>query len=194
LDQHIIVAAPATVLANRPDVKAAERNFAASMSNKSYARKQFFPDISLLSFFGIEGISKMTPVYPWSVGLTIVQPVLDFGRIESQIHVAGAQEREAFLNYQETILEALEDMENALTSYKNEVLRNRSLRSSVVENRRATDLAQRQFKSGFIGLLDLLVAQNNLLEAQSALADSDTALRKDLVHIYVASGGGWDIK
>jgi len=194
LDQGIIVAAPATVLANRPDVKAAERNFASSISNKSYAQKQFFPDISLLSFFGIEGVSKMAPVYPWSIGLTVVQPVMDFGRIEAQIHVARAQEHEAFLNYQQTVLEALEDMENALTGYKNEMVRNQLLRASVQENQRATDLAQRQYKSGFIGLLDVLVAQGNLLEAQSALADSDATLRKDLVHIYVASGGGWQIE
>ena len=60
LDQHIIVAAPATVLANRPDVKAAERNFAASISARQYAFKQFFPDISLLSFYGVERATHLT--------------------------------------------------------------------------------------------------------------------------------------
>jgi outer membrane protein TolC len=91
-------------------------------------------------------------------------------------------------------LEALEDMENDLTSYKNEMVRNGSLRASVKQNRRAADLSQQQFKSGFTGLLDVLVAQGNVLDAESALADSDAALRKDLVNIYTASGGGWDIE
>jgi len=193
LDLRIIVAAPATVLANRPDVKAAERNFAASISNKEYADKQFFPDISLLTFFGIENSNKYSTVFPWSVGLTIVQPILDFGRIRAQINVARAQEYQAFLNYQETVLEAVEDMENDLTRYKNEVVRNRLLRASVKQNRRAADLAQQQFKSGFTGLLDVLVVQGNLLDAESALADSDTALKKDLIAIYTASGGGWQV-
>ena len=82
----------------------------------------------------------------------------------------------------------------ALTSYKNEVVRNGLLRNSVEQNRKAADLAQQQFQSGFTGLLDVLVAQRNVLEAESALADSDSSLRKDLVSIYTASGGGWEIQ
>ena len=61
------------------------------------------------------------------------------------------------------------------------------------ETRRAADLAQKQFKGGFTGLLDVLVAQGNELDAESALAESDMTLRKDLVNIYTASGGGWKI-
>jgi len=193
LDQRIIIAAPATVLANRPDVKAAERNFAASISNRQYALKQFFPDITLLSYYGVERSNHLTAT-PWSVGLNLVEPLIDFGRIKALLNVADAQGQQAFLNYQETVLEALEDMENDLTSYNNEMVRNRLLRDSVKQNRKAADLAQQQFKSGFTGLLDVLVAQGNVLEAESSLADSDSALRKDLVNIYTASGGGWDIK
>jgi NodT family efflux transporter outer membrane factor (OMF) lipoprotein len=193
LDQQIIIAAPATVLANRPDVKAAERNFAASISNRQHAFKQFFPDISLLSYYGVERSNSLTAT-PWSVGLDIVEPLIDFGRIKSQLNAADAQGREAFLTYQETVLEAMEEMENDLTSYKNEVIRNGLLRNSVEQNRRAQDLARQQFKSGFIALLDLLVAQSNVLAAESDLADSDTALRKDLVNIYTASGGGWQVE
>jgi multidrug efflux system outer membrane protein len=180
------------VLANRPDVKAAERNFAASVSNRQYAFKQFFPDISLLSYYGVERSNAITAT-PWSVGFTIIEPLVDFGRLKALLKVADAQGQEAFLNYQETVLEALEDMENDLTSYRNEVQRNALLRASVHENQRAEDLAQQQFKNGFIGLLDLLVAQGNVLDAESALSDSDAALRKDLVNIYTASGGGWAV-
>jgi len=193
LDQHIIVAAPATVLANRPDVKASERNFAASISARQYAFKQFFPDVSLLSYFGVERADHLTAT-PWSIGLTIIEPLIDFGRIKAQLNVADAQGQEAFLQYQETILEAVEDMENDLTSYKNEVVRNGLLRNSVDQNKKAAELAQQQFKSGFIGLLDLLVAQGNVLAAESELADSDTFLRKYLVGIYTASGGGWKVE
>jgi len=190
LDERIIVAAPATVLANRPDVKAAERNFAASISNRQYAFKQFFPAISLLSYYGVDRSNSVTAT-PWNVGLDIVEPLIDFGRIKAGVNLADAEEKEAFLNYQETVLEAVEDMENDLTSYKNEVMRNRLLRASVTQNNKAASLAQEQFKGGYTGLLDVLVAQGNLLDAESALADSDTALRKDLVNIYTASGGGW---
>ena len=192
LDEHILVAAPAAVLANRPDVKAAERNFAASISNRQYAFKQFFPDITLLSYYGVERSNSLTAT-PWSVGLNLVEPLIDFGRIKAGVNLADAQQQEAFLGYQETVLEALEEMENDLTSYKNEVLRNGLLRNSVDQNVKAAKLASQQFKSGFIGLLDLLVAQANVLSAESDLADSDASLRKDLVNIYTASGGGWKV-
>ncbi len=190
LDQRILVAAPATVLANRPDVKAAERQFAAAISGKKAAQRLYWPDINLLSFFGLQG-SHMPTAETWGAALTIVEPLIDFGRIRAQINAADAQQQEAFLNYQQTVLGAMQQMEDALSSYKNEWVRNQSLRKAVEQNRRASDLAQRQFKSGFIGLLDVLVVQGNLLEAESTLADSDCTLRKDLVHVYVASGGGW---
>ncbi len=190
LDQHILVAAPATVLANRPDVEAAERSFAASISNKEAAQRQFFPKISLLSFFGVHE-SNLISSNPWSAGITLVQPILDFGRIRSDINLAKAQEREAFLNYQQTVLEALEDMENALSAYKNEMLRNASLKTSVEQNRKAADLAEQQFQSGYTALLDVLVAQRSVLDAESNFADSQAKIRKNLIGIYAASGGGW---
>lgn len=192
LDQKIIVAAPATVLANRPDVKVAERNFAASISGAQAASRKFFPKISLLSFFGVQDTTTLS-AFPVGAGLTLVQPLLDFGRIRTQINVANAQQEQAFFNYQQTVLEALENMENALTVYKNEVVRNGILQKSVEQNRKSADFAQQQFQSGFTALLDVLVAQGNVLAAESALAASDMALRKNLINIYTASGGGWQV-
>ncbi len=190
INQQVVVAAPATVLANRPDVKAAERLYAASISGREYAKKEIFPKITLLSFFGIQD-SKLLSTYPWSVGITFIQPVLDFGRIQGDIKVARAQERQAFLQYQQTVLEALEDMENALSGYKNEMVRNGFLKTSVEQNRKAADLSKQQFQSGYTALLDVLVAERNVLDAESDFADSDAKLRKDLIGIYTASGGGW---
>ena len=166
------------------------RAFAASISNKEVTQKKFFPKISLLSFFGVQD-SNLLSVYPWSVGITLIQPVLDFGRIRSDINIAKAQEREAFLNYQQTVLEALENMENVLSAYKNEMVRNASLKTSVDQNQKAADLAQQQFQSGYTALLDVLVAQRSVLDAESDFSDSQAKLRKDLIGIYAASGGGW---
>jgi len=116
---------------------------------------------------------------------------MNFGRISSQIDVADARQRQAFLSYQQTVIEALEDMENALSSYMNENVRNVLLISGVQENRTAADLAKKRFTAGYIGLLDVLVAERDLLDAESQQATSDASLRKDLVAIYAAAGGGW---
>ena len=82
-------------------------------------------------------------------------------------------------------------MEDALSAYVRENARNASLLTAVGQNRKAEDLAMQQYGNGFTSLLDLLVAQRNLLEAEASQAASDALLRKDLVSIYTAAGGGW---
>jgi multidrug efflux system outer membrane protein len=190
LDQQILVAAPATILKTRPDVRAAERRFAASISAKDAATADLFPDISLTALFGIQGGTGLGAT-PWNVGAGLVQPILNFGRIESQIDAADARQKQSYLTYQQTVLEALENMENALSSYLRETARNASLTTSVDQNRKASDLAEQQYTNGFTSLLDLLVAERDLLDAEASQAASDASLRKDLVAIYTAAGGGW---
>jgi len=190
LDHRILIAAPAKVLAERPDVRAAERRFAAAVSATSAARAELFPDISLTALFGVQTATPFGST-PWVLGANLVQPILNFGRIEAQIDAADAQQRQAFLNYQQTVLEALENMENALSGYLHETTRNAALATGVDQNRRAADLALQQYTNGYTGLLDVLVAIRNLLDAEAGLAASDASLRTDLVNIYAAAGGGW---
>jgi NodT family efflux transporter outer membrane factor (OMF) lipoprotein len=191
LDPQIVVAAPATVLAARPDIRAAERRFASSISASEAATADLFPTISLTAFFGLQGASGFSGTTPWGIGAGLIQPILNFGRIEAQIDAADARQRQAFLDYQKTVLEGLEDMETALSSYVQETTRNASLSSAVAQDRRAAELAQQQYLNGFTSLLDVLVAQRDLLAAEANQAASDAALRKNLVAIYTAAGGGW---
>jgi NodT family efflux transporter outer membrane factor (OMF) lipoprotein len=191
LDPQVLVAAPATVLANRPDVRASERRLAATLSGKRAAISDFFPRISLLGFYGVQ-TSTLFDATPWSVGAQAIQPLLNFGRLRSQLKAASARQSQAFYGYQQTILEALEDMENSLSGFFHEYDRNRSLNTAVAQNRRAAELAKLQFTGGLTGLLDVLIAERNVLDAESNLAVSDAALRKNLVNIYAAAGGGWN--
>lgn len=191
LNNKILVNAPARILANRPDVRAAERRFAASIAAKDATWKEWLPTIGLFSFYGIQTTS-LIDTNPWSIAASLTQPVLNFGRIESRIDAADARQKQAFGDYQETVLEALEDMENGLSNYTNETGRNASLQQAVDQTRRAADLAKLQYTSGYNGLLDVLVAERSALDAESALTASNAKLRQDLVHIYTAAGGGWN--
>jgi NodT family efflux transporter outer membrane factor (OMF) lipoprotein len=193
LDATILIAAPARVLETRPDVRVAERQFAASISGRKVAVAQLYPDISLTGLFGVQGATGFGGT-PWSIGSTLAQPILNFGRIEGQIDVADAQQKENFLNYQQTVLTALQDMETALSNYQQESLHYSTLTASVEHNHRAADLAQQQYTGGTFSLLDLLIVQRDLLTSEEARADSDAALRRDLVSIYTAAGGGWEDK
>ena len=84
-------------------------------------------------------------------------------------------------------------MEDALSLYLNEYVRERQLADAAEQNRKSVELAEQQYKAGYSGLLDLLDAQRNELAAESGLATSDFALRQQLVRIYTAAGGGWQL-
>jgi NodT family efflux transporter outer membrane factor (OMF) lipoprotein len=191
VDPHILAAAPATVLANRPDVRAAERRLAATISGRRAAISDFFPKISLLGFYGVQ-TSTLFDATPWMIGANAVQPLLNFGRLRSQLNAAGARKSQAFYGYQQTVLEALENMENSLSGFLHEYQRNQLLNTGVEQNRKAAELAKLQFTGGYTGLLDVLIAERDVLNAESTFVASDTTLRKNLVAIYTASGGGWD--
>jgi NodT family efflux transporter outer membrane factor (OMF) lipoprotein len=192
LDPQIIVSAPADVLATRPDVKAAERQFASTISLRKAATRELFPTISLSALYGVQDTSLLI-ARPWTLAAGLTQPILNFGAITSQIDAADARQKQAYLTYQETVLEALQDMENALSAYGNEAERNDALQKSVDATVKAEQLARQRFNGGEIDLLDLLIAQRDTLTAQSALASSDSLLRQDMVHIYTAAGGGWAV-
>jgi NodT family efflux transporter outer membrane factor (OMF) lipoprotein len=190
LDHHILVAAPAKVLAARPDVRVAERRFAASISAKAAAKSELFPEISLTALFGVQASTPFAAT-PWGLGINLVQPILNFGAIKSRIAAADSQQMQAFLSYQQTVLEALADMENALSGYLHETTRNAALKNGVEQNRKAAELAMQQYRNGYTGLLDVLVAVRNRLDSEANLAASDISLRNDLVNIFAAAGGGW---
>jgi len=192
LQPTVLVAAPAKVLANRPDMRAAERQFAASISAHEAATKEFFPTVSLSGLFGIQDSSYFYS-RPWSGAVGLTTPIFDFGRIEADIDAADARQKQAFLTYQETVLEAVTDMEDSLSLYLHDNTRQHDLALAADQNKKSVELATQQYRAGYSALLDLLVAQQSELDAESSLANSEAALRKDLVHIYAAAGGGWSL-
>lgn len=170
--------------------RAAERDFAASRAGTEAARKEIFPGVSLTALLGIQHSSAFDAT-PWGAGASLAMPLIDFGRIEADIDAADARQQEAFRTYQQSVLEGLADMEDALALYAHEWSRQHALAAAAQGNRKAVELADRQYKAGYTGLLDLLVAERDELAAESSLASSDAQLRQDLVRIDAAAGGGW---
>jgi NodT family efflux transporter outer membrane factor (OMF) lipoprotein len=118
---EVVMGAPADVLRNRPDIRVAERQLAAATAVQGVALSEMYPKISLTSLLGL-GSSQTSNLLTgssktWSLGAGAILPIFDFGRIRSDIDVSNAQQEEAFLNYQKTVLGALEEVENALVAY-----------------------------------------------------------------------------
>ena len=187
---------PSDLLRQRPDIRRAERQLAAATANVGVATADLYPKFSLTGSAGLESISASDFFTGgsklWSFGPTITWPVFHGGQIVATIEVRNAQEQQAFLTYRQTILTALEDVENAIVAYTRERSRRETLVAEVASNQRAVELATALYSRGLSDFLDVLDAQRNLLQAQNDLAQSETSVSTDLVALHKALGGGWD--
>ncbi|MBI5506799.1 MAG: efflux transporter outer membrane subunit [Deltaproteobacteria bacterium] len=193
---QILVGVPADLLRRRPDLRRAERELAAATARVGAATADLYPRFTLTGSVGLASASlddllksgsRLTTLSP-----SIVWPVFAGGAIRGAIRVRDAQQEEALARYEATLLAALEDVENAFVRHTREQLRRRDLEEAVDANREAAELARRLYSNGLVGFLDVLVAERSLVESESRLVDSQTAVSTTLVAIYVALGGGWE--
>jgi multidrug efflux system outer membrane protein len=106
--------------------------------------------------------------------------------------VQDARQEQALVRYEQSVLTALEDVENALVSHAKEQDRRQSLRRAVTANRRSVDLAGQLYERGLTDFLDVLEAQRALFASEDALVQSDRTISTNLVALYKALGGGWE--
>jgi len=128
-----------------------------------------------------------------SFGPSLSWGLFDLGHTYQRIRGAGARNAEALANYEQTVLLALEDTENALSDYARERQRLEHLTLAAQASREAADLAGQRFEGGVADFLTALDAYRTSLEADDQLAVSRTRAATALVAIYKALGGGWEI-
>lgn len=188
---------PSDLLRQRPDVGQAERQLAAATARVGVATADLFPKFSITGAAGLESISASDwftgASKAWSFGPTISWPIFRGGQIVATIEVRNAQEEQALLSYRQIVLNALEDVENAIVSYTRERERRASLALAVDANQRAVDTATQLYTRGLTDFLDVLDAQGNLLRSQTALTISDTSVSSSLIALHKALGGGWEL-
>jgi multidrug efflux system outer membrane protein len=187
---------PSDLLRQRADIRRAERQLAAATARVGVATAELYPKFSLIGAAGFESLAASdffnSGSKLWSVGPSITWPILRGGQIVATIQVRDAQERQALITYRQTILNALEEVENALVTYNREQDRRIVLADAVEANRRAAALARDLYLGGLSDFLNVLQAQRDLFQSQIELAQSDAAVSIDLVALYKALGGGWE--
>ncbi len=186
---------PEMLIRRRPDIQRAEQGAAAAMAAYNLALNELFPEISFKGAFGFTA----TTFGQWfsagalraSTGPSLSWRILDLERILSRMKQTDQDSRASVKNYQKTVLEALEEIENALTDFSKEEQRRLNLRDAARSSVEATELAHSRFEAGLDNFLDLLDTERTQLETEDALAVSETSTAVQLVAIYKALGGGW---
>ncbi|HSZ54943.1 MAG TPA: efflux transporter outer membrane subunit [Tepidisphaeraceae bacterium] len=191
------VGLPTDLLRRRPDIRRAERQLAAATARVGVATADLYPKFTLIGTFGFDA-SKFSHIGDWnsrywSIGPAISWPIFTAGRIRANIQVFNESQGQALTTYEQTVLQALEDVEDALVAYSREQTRRQSLADAVAANHQSVDLATQQYRQGVVDFLTVLEAERSLYGAQDSLAQSDAQIASDLVALYKAMGGGWEL-
>ena len=194
-DKKLVLNAPAAVIAQRPDIRVAERKLASATAQQGVAVAKFFPDISLTGFFGALNTSTSKLVTgaseSWMAGGSVIWPILSYGTLSANLDNANAQQQEAMANYQKTIIGALSDVERSLNAYNEQVKFVQNASNDVEQNNHARAIAQERYQAGQTSRLEVLEAERTLYEAQDRLAQARGQASADLIAVYKSLGGGW---
>ncbi|GAO69847.1 efflux transporter outer membrane subunit [Comamonas sp. E6] len=196
LPQTIAPGTPAELLRRRPDVAAAEARLHAATARVGVATAELFPRLSLGGLLGSSALSTGALFEAGSASRSVFLGVdwsfLDVGRVRARIAASEAGAQVALAQYQQSVLLALEDTENALVLLTRTRTEDAHLAQAADQRARAEQLAQRRYRLGSVGLYEVLDAQRDLYAAQDAAADSRARGLRAAVALYQALAGGWE--
>lgn len=186
---------PADVLLQRPDVRRAERELAAQTARIGVATAELYPKFTLSGSIGLEAFSSSNLFSSGSRtaggGAGVTWRIFDARAIRQNIEVQTALQEQALTGYETAVLNALKEVENALTTYAEEEQRRQALSEAVSAAQQAARQAGYKYQSGLADFDSVLEAQRSLLILQEELAQSNGAVLSNLIRLYKALGGGW---
>lgn len=194
---RVPIGLPSDLLRRRPDIRESEAKLHAATASIGAAKADFFPKITLSGSVAIQA-TQFSNMGSWgarsySAGPSISLPIFDGGKLRATLALRNAQQKEAAITYRKTVLSAFQEVDDALTQFGTEQQRRDSLAASVDASKRALDLANQRYSRGLTTYLDVLSAQKNVLTYEQQWVDSTATVSTDLVALYKALGGGWDV-
>ena len=190
----VAVGVPADLLRRRPDVHRAERQFAAAVARIGAASAERYPTFRLSGQIGLQSnvakdffesdsvVTGFGPSLRWNL--------FDGGRLKNRVAGLEAMAEASQVAYEQTVLLALEETENAMTRFVQERLRRESLARAATQARQAVDLARTQYREGLIDFQSVLDSERIAATVDDDLASSDAAIALHLIALYKALGGG----
>jgi multidrug efflux system outer membrane protein len=189
----VAVGTPDEWLRRRPDVRAAERRLAETVSRVGVEVAEYYPKISLTGDFGWTGTDSGaigdSDAERYTFGPTLSWRILDFGRIRQNVLAAEARAERAYAAFEETLLLAIEEAENGLAGYRAASQTAAELAVALDESRIAAELARLRFDNGVADYLAVLDAERTQLDLEDQYAVALTNRTTALAALYKALGG-----
>ncbi len=192
-DLQKITKIPTSILRARPDIKAAEENLIAQNALVGVAIANMYPKISLTALLGLESLKWSDFVHHDSLMHSIVPkvttPLFHFGALKENVEIQNAKKQEQLLIYQQTLLQAVGEIKNAIVALHQERIHYHTLSETYQHAHTVAQLMKSKYKNGLIDYTDVLQAEQNRLQAQIQMIKSCGALYTDLIYFYKAIGG-----
>ncbi len=189
---------PLGVIRSRPDIMAAEMSVRAQNAAVNAALTNLYPSITLNATFGFISNSghslfdKNSQVYGYVPGISL--PIWHWGQLTNNIELQKHIKEEYLLNYNEAMLTALTELKNAITAVEQAYKTNAYTQTSLNKMRNVMELTRNKYENGLIEFTDVAIAEQDYLNAQNALAESNAAILQYLTAFYKATGGGYNLK
>jgi len=182
-----------TLLRRRPDVRAAERRLAAATAREGIAAADLYPRVSISGVLGLlagrGNVFGRAASRQWAVTPALTWIGSDLGSARARLRGSEAATREVVARYEQTVLRAIEETENALVAFSEEQRRLERLMEQSRQSARSADLARVRYREGLTDFLDLLDAERTQLSAESAVAQVEAGVFVSVVDVYKALGG-----
>ena len=205
---RVTMGVPAEMLRRRPDIRGAELLAIAQCDQVGVARAEIYPSFTLLGTIGTQTVTGTGsvpggPTFPnlfnpgswfYALGPRLVWPLFNYGRIQNNVRVQDARLQQRLVSYQNTVLKAAQEVEDGLTGFLNAQEAAASSQRAANAAQRSVDLAFSQYREGAVDFQRVLDAQRSLLEEQNRLATTRSSAATDLIALYKALGGGWELR
>jgi NodT family efflux transporter outer membrane factor (OMF) lipoprotein len=193
---RISVGTPLDLLQRRPDIQEAERSLAAATARIGVATAALYPDIAVTGAAGGQGGSVAAKGMPitaiGAVGPLLYWPVLDFGTLDAQVEIADYQMKEQLVRYRRTVLQAVEQVEEAVAAFRAQQDRLRELDVAIAAGKQAVKLSSERYDRGLTDFLNVLDAERQEYELQAEYVSAQQTSAEQLIGLYKALGGGWE--
>ncbi len=207
-DAEVALGIPADLLRRRPDIREAEFEAAAQSARIGVARAELFPAFSIAGFVGLQtsdaggrtsrnaNIDDLFEANSLTgfINPQVRWPILNYGRLTNNVRVEDARFQQSVVDYQNTVLEAYQEVEDALVAFLRSQEQAGFLDGSVKASERSVELALLQYREGIADYQRVLDTQRDLVGRQDDLAATQGSIARNLIATYRALGGGWETR